>query len=577
MMRSSARRRLLELLRPLYGEAAEATLARIEELAARHRRAEAAPARARWSERDIVLIAYGDQIRAERGTPLAALRAFLLGHGLERLFSIVHLLPFFPSTSDDGFAVADYRRVDPALGTWRDVAALGRSFDLMMDLVLNHCSRSHRWFRGYLEGEEPYRDYFIEADPEADFSAVVRPRSTPLLTAVETRGGCRHVWTTFGADQVDLDFRNPEVLLEMLQTVLLYVERGARIVRLDAVAFLWKEIGTSCLHLPQTHAIVQLMRTLLEEVAPGTLLLTETNVPHEENVSYFGAGDEAHLVYQFSLPPLLLDACLSGDARVLRGWLGDLEAAGPFPAGTTFLNFTASHDGIGVRPLEGLVPERRLRRLLAAIGERGGRVSTRRRPDGRDAAYELNIAWTSAFAGASGRLSALAVRRFLASQALMLALRGIPAVYFHGLVGTPNDRKGLERTGIARRINRRKFERRELEAILARRRPASRIFAGMQQLLAVRRAQPAFHPDAAQRLVETGHRSVLALERESRRPPQRLLVVANLAAKPALARFAAGPAREWRAAPDLLGASPLWNHGGRLSLEPGQALWLEAR
>ncbi len=570
-----ARRRLLEPLRRLYGAAAPAVLERIERRAARHSVSRRAETAAPWSERDVVLITYGDQVRAAGRAPLRALHAFLLDHGLDRVVSALHLLPFFPATSDEGFAVADYRRVDPLLGDWRDVAALGRSFDLMMDLVLNHCSRSHRWFRGYLTGRRPYRDYFVEADPEWDLSAVVRPRSTPLLTAVATRRGLRHVWTTFGDDQVDLDYRNPAVLLAMLDTLLLYVERGARIVRLDAIAYLWKRPGTSCIHLPETHLVVQVMRRLVEAVAPGTLLLTETNVPHAENVSYLGSGDEAHLVYQFSLPPLLLDAFIAGEARGLVSWLAGLEAAGPLPRGSTFVNFTASHDGIGLRPVEGLLPERRLTDLVAAVRERGGEVSTRRRPDGSDVPYELNVSWFSALAEPGAASAALQLRRFLASQALMLALQGIPAIYFHSLVGTANDRVGRARSGRARSLNRRRFERSELEAILAPPgSPERRVLDGMRHLLAVRRAQPAFHPGAEQRRIDAAHPAVVAFERRSRRPAQRLLVVANVAAEGVRTSLPGVEVDRWRSAGDLLGGRPTWTASGRLALGPCEQLWL---
>ena len=135
-----------------------------------------------------------------------------------------------------------------------------------------------RWFKAYLAGESPYENFFIEADPSLDYSQVVRPRSLPLLTAVETSRGTRHVWTTFSDDQIDLNYSNPKVLLKMLDILLKYAQQGARIIRLDAIAFLWKEIGTNCLHLPETHEVVKLMRDLLSEVFPGTLVLTETNV-----------------------------------------------------------------------------------------------------------------------------------------------------------------------------------------------------------------------------------------------------------------------------------------------------------
>ncbi len=417
----------------------------------------------RWTEADVVLITYGDQVRCAGQSPLRTLHDFLCDSGYGELLRVVHILPFFPYSSDDGFAVIDYRQVDPRLGDWSDIARLRRRFELMFDLVLNHTSAECEWFRKFLHEEPPFERFYIEVDPNVDLSMVVRPRSTPLLTPFSVGGRTRYVWTTFSADQVDLNYAEPRVLLEMIDILLEYVARGARIIRLDAIAYLWKRIGTPCIHLPETHELVKLFHTLLETAAPWAILLTETNVPHAENISYFGTGDEAHMVYQFSLPPLLLDAMLSEDARDLTAWARQLA---PPPPGCTFLNFTASHDGIGVRPLEGLVPESRLQKLVDAVRERGGYVGTRRRPDGTDSPYELNITWFDAVA--DPRLPAdLNVRRFLTTQSMMLSLQGVPAVYFHSLFGAHNDREAAERSGIPRRINRQKFDRAELERLLA--------------------------------------------------------------------------------------------------------------
>ncbi len=504
---------MLKHLTHLYGSDAARCFQQIAELAGRHDLPVREPAGDLWNERDVVLITYGDQIRRSDVSPLKALAAFLRGNRLCELINTVHILPFCPYSSDDGFSVIDYRQVDPQLGTWDDVAELGRSCSLMFDLVLNHCSRRSNWFEQYLSGREPYDGYFIEVDPATDLSGVTRPRSTPLLTPLETSRGTRHVWTTFSDDQIDLNFANPRVLIEMLDVLLLYVARGARIIRLDAIAYLWKKIGTSCIHLPETHTVVKLMRDLLDELAPGTILLTETNVPHAENVSYFGAGDEAQMVYQFSLAPLLLDAFLTGDAGPFTEWLASLETTRP---GRTFFNFTASHDGIGVRPLEGLVSNDRLAGLVDAVHKRGGLVSTRRNSDGGMSPYELNITYFSALGEPDGLSAELHARRFLTSQAVMLALQGIPGIYFHSLVGTPNDNEGVKRTGRSRTINRRKFRDEELRRILHDEHSAQRlVFDGYRRLLATRIGQSAFHPDAGQDVVDLGNSALIAFRRTS--------------------------------------------------------------
>ncbi len=527
----SFRPRMLEKLRLLYGEQADGVLGRIDQLADRYAGLRDRPSGPLWDERDVVLITYGDQVRGTGQAAIEAQRQFLLDHELDNVINTVHILPFFPYSSDDGFSVSDYRQVKSEIGDWSDVHRFGESFGMAFDFVCNHCSRENEWFQRYLQGESPYDDYFIDVDPKTDLSDVTRPRSTPLLTAFETAHGTKHVWTTFSADQVDLNFACPDVLLEALDILLLYIQHGARVIRLDAIGFLWKQSGTTCMHLPETHAVVKLMRDLVDDLAPGTILLTETNVPHAENISYFGAGDEAHAVYQFSLAPLLLDAFMTGDASPLNGWLSRLEFPGP---GMTYFNFTASHDGIGVRPLEGLVSQQRLDGLVDGVRQRGGRVSMRTKPDGTESPYELNIAYVSALDTPAGLAPNEHARRFLASQGLALALRGVPGIYFHSLVGTTNYSEGVDETGHNRTINRRKFDSQELRQILADEHSLQRrIFDGYRHMLAVRIAQPAFHPDAPQTVLNTKHPSVVAFQRTSLDGGQRILVLTNVGDQPA--------------------------------------------
>ena len=561
--------RIRERLRKLYGDDSEEAYQRLDQLEAHFTSLldRSSSRKDLWSEQDSVLITYGDQVRAESESPLATLRSFLSAHGLTDVLSTVHLLPCFPYTSDDGFSVSDYTRIDPNLGDWNDVAALGEVVDLMFDLVLNHCSQQHEWFQRFLAAEDPFTDFFITVDPHTDLSQVTRPRSLPLLTPFETAKGTQHVWTTFSADQVDLNYANADLLVAMLEVLLLYIRHGARIVRLDAIAYLWKEIGTSCIHLPQVHEVVKLMRDLVDAVAPGTILLTETNVPHRENVSYFGNGDEAQMVYQFSLAPLLLDAFLHEDATPLNNWLVNLESP---RSGTAYFNFTASHDGIGVRPLEGLVTPDRLEQLVAAVKELGGHVSTKRNPDGSDSPYELNITYLSALGGPEITADQQ-IRRFLTSQAVMLALQGIPGIYFHSLVGTTNFTAGVEETGRARTINRRKFERSELESLLQDEQSVSRrVLDGYRHLLAVRREQPAFHPDAEQSVLASQSPAQIAFLRTSTDGAQRVLVLANCS--PETSSFDCQAAGINLLRQDLLSSDV--EVGSEISLPPYSVRWL---
>ena len=393
------------------------------------------------SQKDAVLITYADMVSKEGTNPLATLREFSTAR-LKGAFSAIHILPFYPWTSDDGFSVVDYREVDKRYGNWEDVSKLSEEFELMFDLVLNHCSSKSPWFREYVSGVEPGKNYIMEGDEKDDLTAVVRPRSSPLLTPYQTRAGERQVWTTFSSDQVDLDWTSADLLFEFLDIIMFYASMGCRILRLDAVAFLWKEVGTNCLHLPKTHEMIKLIRNFIEVVAPEVLILTETNVPHHENVSYFGKGDEAHAVYQFSLPPLLLHGLLRGTAQHISSWAKNLESP---PKGCHFLNFTASHDGIGVRPLEGILPTDEILALAEEIKGNGGCISMRKMEDGSEFPYELNTTYYGALADHADQK--IGEKRFLCSQAIALAMKGIPAVYFHSLCGTENFKEGVEKTG----------------------------------------------------------------------------------------------------------------------------------
>jgi glycosidase len=561
--------RLRPRLRILYGSRAEECLDGIMRVCFQYDDLHQVRRPMMWDERDAVLITYADQVRAANRHPLAVLRDCFHAMELHHLFRVIHLLPFYPSTSDEGFSVVDYRQVDPEFGDWDDIVAIREQFDLMFDLVLNHTSCQSDWFQKYLRGVDPYTHFFIEGDPGDDLRRVFRPRTLPLLTPYETSRGQRHVWTTFSADQVDLNYREPSVIVEMLDCLLGYLRRGARIIRLDAVAFLWKEAGTTCLHLPQTHEVVKIFRDVVDTLAPGTLLLTETNVPSEENASYWGNSDETHLIYNFSLPPLVLDALLTGDGTYLRRWLAE---SSPPPPGTTLLNFTASHDGIGVCPLESLVPVERVAQLVSSVQKRGGLVSWRTGPDGRDIPYELNVTFFDALRDPEMPADEpRQLQRFMASQALMLSLRGIPAVYFHSLLGTPNDHDGVRRTGHPRSMNRRKFTWAELTSLLQPSTLMWQIREKYRQLLSIRMQQPAFHPDASQEVLDCANPSLVAFFRHRVTSKQGILVVANVGGLPQ--EF------EWSrhaivaSGPELIAGTADAPRKGGVQLMPYQVIW----
>ena len=478
----------------------------------------------RWDEKDVILITYGDSIKTAEEKPLETLNQFCRTY-LHDVFSIIHILPFFPYSSDDGFSVIDYKHVNPELGDWSHIAKLRNNFDLMFDLVINHVSQHSEWFQNYLRGESPGVDYFIEANPLEDLSQVVRPRSLPLLTPFQTGRGKKYLWTTFSNDQIDLNFGNPKLLFEMIKVLLLYLQLGARILRLDAIAFLWKEKNTTCLHLPQAHAVVKLLRLLMHAVCPQSILLTETNVPNAENLSYFGENDEAHMVYQFSLPPLLLHALHSGNSSYLTQWAQTIPDQRPHG---TYLNFTASHDGIGVRPLEGLLPKDEKKSLLEKMQEFGGRISVKNNADGSSSPYEINISLYDALKGTRHGADEFHIERFLCSQTIMMTLQGIPAFYIHSLLGTENDLESVKETGRARSINRKRWNRDELLKRLETDRDHHHIiFKELKRLIKIRREQPAFSPNAGQNVIDAGE-AFFVVERRSVGDEQQILSISNL-------------------------------------------------
>ncbi len=532
-----------------------------------------------WDEKDAVLITYGDMISSPGESPLTTLRKFC-DMRLPSAINAVHLLPFYPYTSDGGFSVVDYRAVSPDIGTWQDVDKLRQNYDLMYDLVLNHCSASSKWFDQYLKGIYPYKNYFIEEDPSDErLSLVTRPRPWPLLTEVQTNEGTRHVWTTFSEDQIDLNFASPDVLFEFLDILLQYVSKGARIIRLDAVAFLWKELGTDCIHLHETHQVVKLMREVLQTVSPETILLTETNVPHDENISYFGEGDEAHMVYNFALPPLLLHALLRGDSTHLQDWARSLP---PLPEGCTFFNFTASHDGIGVRALSGLVPEEELDWIIDRVNERNGLVGYRSMPDGSKKPYELNITYRDALSDLDD--PDLGIRRFLCSQSIMLVLQGIPGIYFQSIVGARNWTEGPQREGGENRdINRQRWDLDTLNEKLDRADDGNQawIHSLYCSMLRSRNSHPAFHPDADQHILQTSS-DLFAVLRSSHTRPRKALCLHNLTAAPQEFPFseistALGDCPFYR---DFLSHRTIDhtpdNPTATLTLAPYQSIWLES-
>ncbi|MCX8237458.1 MAG: sugar phosphorylase [Akkermansiaceae bacterium] len=525
---------------------------------------DAVPYANHWTEQDVALITYGDTILPKEGTPLAELKEFVTTR-LGDAISIVHVLPYFPWTSDDGFAVSNYNEVNPSLGDWSDLEALSQDYRIMSDLVVNHCSASHEWFQQFEQNEEPGRRYFFEASPDDDLSEVVRPRTSDLLRETETRAGTKYVWCTFGHDQIDLNFKEKDLLVELVKIIRSHLDYGVGVFRLDAVAFVWKKIGTGCINLAETHELVRLFRALVEHVKPDAVIITETNIPNQENLSYFGNGNEAHGIYNFSLPPLLLYALTNGNCRCLIQWLRRMPPAQP---GTMYFNFIASHDGIGLRPAEGLLSLEEIDSLVDRMVSNGGLISECTLPDGSKRPYEINISLFDALE---------TEEKFLCAHAILLSLEGIPAFYIQSLLGTRNDLERVSETGVNRHINRRRWDADELGEILDDElSPHARVLKQLLQLIKLRRNQPAFHPNAAQFTLHLGDH-IFAFWRQSVDRRRNVFCLHNVSSEVqriSVASINLVVTEDWF---DLISGEALDPEVMEIELSPYQCYWLVNR
>ena len=523
-----------------------------------------------WDERDIIAITYADTILEHRKKPLVALKHFLDSY-LKNTVSAVHILPFFPFTSDDGFSVLNYSSVNESVGSWEHIETIAKDYHLMADLVINHCSARSQWFENFIKDVQPGRDYFVTADPDTDLSAVVRPRTNDLLRTVETTSGTQHVWCTFSHDQVDLNFQNTEVLKEFVNIIRQYLDHGVRIFRLDAVAFLWKKIGTNCLNLPETHEMVRLLRTLIEASQPDAIIITETNVPNRENLSYFGNGNEAHCVYNFSLPPLLLNTLVTGNCRALKQWMMSMP---PARVGTAYFNFIASHDGIGLRPAEGLLSDSEINQLVETMKDFGGHTSWRKLANGEIKHYEINISLIDALKGTCSGLDQWQIERFICAHTIMLALEGIPGIYLHSFIGTENDHQRVKNSGHNRAINRHQWQYADIEEQLND--PTSShslIYAQMQKIIELRRQQPAFHPNATQFTLHLGDH-LFGFWRQSMDREQSIFCISNITNLPQTLNLSDINLIDNQSWLDIITGDLCIVDNQSVSMKPYQTLWI---
>ena len=555
-------------LQKLYGEEAKQALHEIEKLIEKYRQKIVSLPYA-LTQKDMILITYGDQVVRVDEEPLFTLKHFLDVH-IKDVINSVHILPFYPYSSDDGFSVIDYKDVSPRMGSWENIETMAADYRLMFDGVINHISQYSYWFRSFLAGDSKYKDFFIDMDPATDLSKVVRPRTLPLLHEYKDEEGKIHyIWTTFSKDQVDLNYKNYKVLLAVLDALFFYIEKGAKIIRLDAIAFVWKEVGTNCIHLPQTHELIQLMREVLHQVSPELMLVTETNVPHDENISYFGNGEnEAQMVYNFALPPLLAHTMLKEDTTALTKWAKTLS----LPSDKVcFFNFTASHDGCGLRPVSTLLKQKEIDDLVKTVEKRGGYVSYRATENGGKTPYELNASYIDIISDPAEEKQ-IRAKKMILTQAVMLAMPGVPGIYFHSLTGSVSDFNAVKRTAQYRSINREKLNydilAQELETPGNLR---AMIFRSYKKLLSIRKSEEVFHPYVPFSFPDFG-KEIFAIWRHCTKSGEKLLALNNFSHKVIscdMSNFVTYPAEE------LIANQRVEN--GTIVLEPYEVKWIKYR
>ena len=514
------------------------------------------------SEKNVYLITYGDSIYEEGVPTIQTLNKFLKEE-VKGTITDVHILPMFTYTSDDGFSVVDYMEIDKNLGSWEDINTLSKDYRLMYDFVANHISKSSSWFKGYLNNEKKYAEYFIKEDESFDTKNVVRPRTSPLFHEYEGKEGVKTAWTTFSEDQIDVNIKHFPLFIEMTDILLKYAKNGATSIRLDAIGFLWKKSGTSCMHLPETHKIIEIWRLLLDYFKKNTQIITETNVPHVENISYFGnKSNEAHMVYQFTLPPLVLYTLTTHNARKLTDWAKTIDRVSE---NATYFNFLSSHDGIGMRPTEGILTEDEKQVLVDKVVENGGRVSYKNNTDGTKSVYELNINYNDALINKNEDISTeTQVDKIIASNTILLSCVGVPAIYYHSLLGSRNDYKGLEESGINRRINREKLEYTKILKELEVDERRSAIFSRIKKLIALRKEESAFSPFAMQKVLDLGE-GIFALERFNEKTGERITLILNVDSKVANVYF------------NIKGVDKITGRkiDGNITLKPYEFVWIK--
>lgn len=469
----------------------------------------------------------------------------------------VHLMPFLESPkgrSDGGYAVADFRKVQPELGTMDELAELAkachkRKINLCMDFVMNHTSEDHEWAKKAREGDGEYMSrYFFYDDPaipeQYDRTVPqVFPTTAPgNFTYLEEMG--YYVMTTFYPYQWDLNYRNPRVFNEMMYHFLYLANQGMDIIRIDAVPYIWKEPGTKCRNLKQVHTIVRMMRMICEIVCPGVLLLGEVVMEPEKVVPYFGTVEkpECHMLYNVTTMATTWHSVATKDIRLLKK---QMDIVNVLPKDYLFLNYLRCHDDIGWGLDYG---------TLAAWGMQ--EVEHKRflnryftgRFEGSESRGELYnddpVTQDARFCGTTASMcgveSALyekddrkledAVRQDLMLHAYMLTQSGIPMLYSGDEIGQVNDytyKEDPDKKADSRYLHRGKFPWYLADRNTEKGTLQEQIFSGLSRLEGIRKERAVFRSDAAVYTYDVKDDSILCILRENEE--ERFLGIFNFA------------------------------------------------
>ena len=518
------------------------------------------------NESTSLVICYGNSVTDGNKKSLKVFNKFYKKY-LKNNFDSVHFLPFYPSSSDSGFAVKDHYKIEPRLGSWKDVKIIAKNCNVMADLVINHSSARGLWFSNFLKNKSPGKDYFFTVDKNFNSKKVVRPREHRLLKKINLSNETKYLWRTFSPDQIDLNFKNPKVLIRFIKIIFNLINNGVRIFRLDAIAYLWKENGNTCINHTNTHNIIKFIRLVCNLLKTECIIITETNLPEKENLSYFGNNDEANWIYNFSLAPILVYSLLFEDSNKITKWSKNFPIA---KLNNNYLNFIASHDGIGMRPIEGILSTNTQKKFLSRLKKNGGEFSYRKVQGVKKKVYEANITLFNAFKCSDFDKSGIfGFERYMAAHTIMVSFDGIPAIYFNSMFGNSNDNSKYIISGNKRDLNRYRWNKDKIEDHLKdQNSKQNKYYKNMSNILDIKSKQKAFHPNAIRKTLKLGA-NFFGIKRVSTDNKQSIYCITNMTSKLQLLKVNKNIFYKRN-----LFNSKLTKKSGKIQFDPFQTIWL---